>query len=318
MSAFHYIYYAIPVLRHEFILTSYAPSEIVRAGLTTALFLIAATVSWARFSGEGRASFALLLMKIVGARKELLIFLGLGLGIFLLRCFFSGLQIVLGPLFRFGSLRNADRHIDGVLYAWSRALKAGSRGTNWALAVGGIGIIVASAVATLFLIAGVIDCTAAVFWVRDHSKASPLEVSGRHHGRRHRVACRKIRNARKILVSKFRRRNFHPQVPGFLVEWGETGLTKLISGQKLQQCHRSRFAYSIALARATFVADRIPYLKGESYAQIPNMLVPRFINPEKQVSQYAMSLLNIRYGLQTQAETQKTSIGWGLLCRIVR
>ena len=43
------------------------------------------------------------------------------------------------------------------------------------------------------------------------------------------------------------------------------------------------------------------------------MLVPRFINPEKQVSQYGMSLLNIRYGLQTQEETQKTAIGWGLL-----
>ena len=47
VSVFHYIYYAIPVLRHEGILTHYAPFEIARAGLTAALFLTAATASWA-------------------------------------------------------------------------------------------------------------------------------------------------------------------------------------------------------------------------------------------------------------------------------
>ena len=43
------------------------------------------------------------------------------------------------------------------------------------------------------------------------------------------------------------------------------------------------------------------------------MLIPRFLDPEKIASQAAMNLLNIRYGLLTAEETQKTAAGWGLV-----
>ena len=103
------------------------------------------------------------------------------------------------------------------------------------------------------------------------------------------------------------------QIPGFLMEWGATGLTKIASGQVFSNAIDRASLMQLLLHVQRLSPDRIPYLYGEAYAQLPNMLVPRFINPEKQVSQYAMSMLNIRYGLQTQEETLKTAVGWGLL-----
>ena len=249
----------MPVLRHEFVLTSYAPFEIVRAGLTTALFLIAATASWAPFLwGKPRRVRTASQENRSGRGKELLIFLGLGLGIVYYVAVFSGLQTVLGPLF--GLVRSVM--LTATLMACFMLGHARAqgvlRGTNWALAVG-MGIIVAFAVATLFLIGGVIYCMAAVFGFVITRKRVPLEVSGRRRGCHHRVACWKSRNAEKYwLANNWGAEISITQVPGFLVEWSETGFDKANFGSKLQQCHRSRFAYSIALARATFIARSHP------------------------------------------------------------
>jgi len=43
------------------------------------------------------------------------------------------------------------------------------------------------------------------------------------------------------------------------------------------------------------------------------MLVPRFLDPDKTVSQAALNLLSIRYGLQTLESIARTTIGWGLV-----
>ena len=189
------------------------------------------------------------------------------------------------------------------------------KGTNWALAVGGMGVIVASALATLFLVAAVVYCIAAVFGFVITRKRVPWKFLSAaavviivlHAGKaemREKYWLANINSSAEISIT---------QIPGFLAEWSETGLAKLTSGQ----------IYSSAIDRASLMQlllhvqrlspDNIPYLNGESYSQLLNMLVPRFINQEKQVSQYAMSMLNVRYGLQTQEGTQTTSIGWGLL-----
>lgn len=57
----------------------------------------------------------------------------------------------------------------------------------------------------------------------------------------------------------------------------------------------------------------VPYLFGGSYAIIPQLLIPRFLNSTKIRSHEGTYLLNIHYGLQTREEAYKTTIGWGLL-----
>ena len=316
VSVFHYIYYAIPLLRQESILNYYAPFEIARAGLTAALFLIAATVSWAPLIwGRPRRSSITSRDNRKGRGYRLLVFLGLGFGIVYYIALFSGLLIALGPLVGLvRSIMLTATLMACFMLGHSRA-QGWLKGTNWALAVGGMGVIVASALATLFLVAAVVYCIAAVFGFVITRKRVPWKFLSAaavviivlHAGKaemREKYWLANINSSAEISIT---------QIPGFLAEWSETGLAKLTSGQ----------IYSSAIDRASLMQlllhvqrlspDNIPYLNGESYSQLLNMLVPRFINQEKQVSQYAMSMLNVRYGLQTQEGTQTTSIGWGLL-----
>ena len=57
----------------------------------------------------------------------------------------------------------------------------------------------------------------------------------------------------------------------------------------------------------------VPYLDGDTYAIIPQTLVPRFLNSNKIASHEGTYMLNIHYGLQTRKEAGRTTIGWGLL-----
>jgi hypothetical protein len=59
--------------------------------------------------------------------------------------------------------------------------------------------------------------------------------------------------------------------------------------------------------------DRIAYLDGESYAPIPRLLVPRFINPDREGTHEGTIILNVHYGLQTRESAQTTTIGWDLI-----
>lgn len=56
----------------------------------------------------------------------------------------------------------------------------------------------------------------------------------------------------------------------------------------------------------------VPYLNGKTYTILPQLLVPRALNPNKIRSHEGTYILNIHYGLQTQDQTQTTTIGWGL------
>jgi hypothetical protein len=57
----------------------------------------------------------------------------------------------------------------------------------------------------------------------------------------------------------------------------------------------------------------IPYLEGGTYALLPAMVVPRFLEPGKIESQAGLNLLSVRYGLQYVDSTSATTIGWGLV-----
>ncbi|MBD2596468.1 hypothetical protein H6G74_19335 [Nostoc spongiaeforme FACHB-130] len=59
--------------------------------------------------------------------------------------------------------------------------------------------------------------------------------------------------------------------------------------------------------------DSIPYLYGQTYSILPQLVVPRILNPNKIWALEGTSLLNIHYKIQTREETLVTTIGWGLL-----
>jgi hypothetical protein len=59
--------------------------------------------------------------------------------------------------------------------------------------------------------------------------------------------------------------------------------------------------------------DEVPYFNGATYAPIPRLLIPRFLDDAKGISHAGNIMLTVNYGLQTIEQTQSTSIGWGLL-----
>ncbi|ATC65698.1 hypothetical protein CMV30_18055 [Nibricoccus aquaticus] len=56
-----------------------------------------------------------------------------------------------------------------------------------------------------------------------------------------------------------------------------------------------------------------PYLEGETYGYIPGQFVPRFFWPEKPPGHVSTSRLSVYYGLQTEEETHRTTIGFGMV-----
>lgn len=56
-----------------------------------------------------------------------------------------------------------------------------------------------------------------------------------------------------------------------------------------------------------------PYLMGKTYLILPQMIPPRAIYPNKPRSHEGTYILSIYYGLQSQQDTYRTTIAWGLL-----
>jgi hypothetical protein len=59
--------------------------------------------------------------------------------------------------------------------------------------------------------------------------------------------------------------------------------------------------------------DVIPFLQGDTYVVVPRMLIPRIFDPEKPHSHLGTAILNVHYGIQSEEDTERTTVGWGLL-----
>ncbi len=113
-------------------------------------------------------------------------------------------------------------------------------------------------------------------------------------------------------------------LPEFYSEWVGYGLTEVgglagfVTGPKVEEdAPTSLFERSGNLHMLLLVQKKspesVPFLGGATYAPIPRLLIPRFIDDQKGISHAGNVMLTVNYGLQTLEQTQNTSIGWGLL-----
>jgi len=109
------------------------------------------------------------------------------------------------------------------------------------------------------------------------------------------------------------------QYPVFITEWISTSSRNLFSdapdreesGQSLLE--RASLMHLLLYVQS-MTPGAVPYLDGATYTIIPQLLVPRFLNPEKIRSHEGTYILAMHYGIQsTTEETQRTTIGFGLL-----
>jgi hypothetical protein len=59
--------------------------------------------------------------------------------------------------------------------------------------------------------------------------------------------------------------------------------------------------------------EEVPFLDGLTYAPIPQMLIPRFLMPDKAISHAGNILLSVNYGLVDTDGARNVSIGWPLI-----
>jgi hypothetical protein len=109
------------------------------------------------------------------------------------------------------------------------------------------------------------------------------------------------------------------EYPSFYTEWlgysfdyinKRDDLSK--SQKKQSLIERSSLVQMLLLAQDKSPSS-VPFLSGETYAIIPELLVPRIFNSNKIISNTGTNILSVHYGLQTPNDTKTTTISWGLL-----
>ena len=107
--------------------------------------------------------------------------------------------------------------------------------------------------------------------------------------------------------------------PGYYAEWVGHGLDNLSRGQTGDRpaggttlTERASVFQMLLLVLDKSPTEK-PFLYGQTYALIPELVVPRFLLAEKVWSHEGTSILSIHYGRQTREGTLTTTIGFGPL-----
>ena len=108
------------------------------------------------------------------------------------------------------------------------------------------------------------------------------------------------------------------ELPSFFSQWFQLGLTST-----KEEASKNRSLTANLVERASLfqmlclVVDRVPaygpYLYGESYVDIPALVLPRFVWPEKPSSLQANVRLGLYFGLLDEDSATKVSIAFGQL-----
>ena len=314
ISGLFFVYYAIPLLRSQ--AAAYNPDELVQAATAVAAFLVAANMASLPFQGRthGRPA-AFKQSQVADQQLAPIVFIGLAGGIVF------HLAVVSGSLAWLDSSLGVVRSIVLTLASISCYLLGHTRasgllvGPAWGFALGGLLLLILLALSNLLLVGGLMYCLAAFLGYVITARRIPWLGLGiafvilviLHAGKfeiRKTYWAQDVSEGQEISVAR---------IPSMMVDWFAAGMDALWSGgAESDVFERASLLHMLVLVQRT-TPDFIPYLEGETYALLPSMLVPRFLGPEKTLSQAGLNLLSIRYGLQTMESIARTTIGWGLV-----
>jgi hypothetical protein len=105
------------------------------------------------------------------------------------------------------------------------------------------------------------------------------------------------------------------ELPAFFAEWFHHGTDfgedddrqKKVASKLID---RTSLFHILCLVVSNTPAN-LRHLEGETYQDIPAQFVPRFLWPEKPPAHVSTGKLSVYYGLQTEEDTMKTTIGFG-------
>lgn len=337
ISALSYLYYAMPLLSGN-TLAVYRPEDLVWAALSVGLFLTAASLAAWPFLGDGRGRNksppivrAPGRARLIGARSvnnlasndELyrLIFIGLAAGIVYYLALASGVTSSLGTAI--GVIRSVAATLTSLAcyligFARGSGLLTGQR---WFAAFAGFLLVTALSMSGLFLVGGAVNIAAALLGYVLAAKRIPWIMLGTV------FVVLSILNAGKLNIrneywardNQSLKNSSVTQLPGMMLDWFAAGIGGTVSkalGSRQPEnnslLERTSLLHMV-LAVQEATPSVIPYLEGGTYALLPSMLVPRFLEPDKTESQAGLNLLSVRYGRQRAEDTYKTTLGWGIV-----
>ncbi len=315
-AALYFIFYALPILRNN--VGDYDSWEIVELSAIVCSFLLAATaVWWPLISKISRRSSNAVPNHILDSQITLLMFLGLATG--LLFHLALRLQVLDWMGSSVGVVRSVAMTATSVAcfllgHARARGLL---KGAQWRWAIAAFSLLILLISSSLFLIGSVMYTVAALFGYMITTRRVPWKsviaasvvIFVLHAGKG------EVRHKYWLPGTNYDAGIALTQLPGLLAEWTQAGVTAIVSGKsKNEQNVVDRASLLRLLMNVVRVTpDYIPYLGGETYVLLPQMLIPRFLDENKIASQAAMTMLNIRYGHQTADQANVTAIGWGLI-----
>ncbi|MGA3309585.1 MAG: hypothetical protein ABSD08_13355 [Xanthobacteraceae bacterium] len=315
-GAMYYLYYALPILTGNLGNQTdgyYSPEEILAAAFTVTLFVVTATLCWWLVMRRTSGRHAAAAVAMSRAQMNRLIYPGLVLG---LAYYFA---VASGNMSAAGLFSNVLRSIAvSALLVFCYTLGYGRAhgiltGRRWLVLVGGLCAIIILASSTLFLIDGLTFAGVAGAGYTFTSKRIPWRTVVPAFALVLVLHAGKGEMREKYWGSDSPAMSI-TAVPQRLAEWLSTGVANLTSGETKGQSIVERASLFWLLLRVQrLTPDYVPYLGGETYALLPQMILPRFISENKIASQSAITLLNVRYGFQSVEAAQSTAIGWGLI-----
>ncbi len=106
------------------------------------------------------------------------------------------------------------------------------------------------------------------------------------------------------------------QLPDFFTQWIKAGLKPATDASEkkiaAKLVDRTSLLQMMCLT-ASLSPSNQPFLRGETYQDIPAQFIPRFLWANKPLGHVSTSKLSVYYGLQTEEDTATTTIGFGLL-----
>jgi len=308
-------YFAWPALNATEDGSGFPPDEVLRAALTVAAYLLIATVTWKLVStwipprppaGIKQTDWSRVIRLMVG---------GLCVGLV------YHVGIVANMLDWTGGFYGVVRTVSVTflivacfLVGVTRA-KGVLRGKELVLCIAMICTTLGLAWSSLFLVGGMLYILAVMLGYIIVSRRVPwlvlgtvfLLVSVLHAGKS------EMRNQYWEHDTNWGGVTSVFQVPAFAAEWFATGLEVIAAGKNETGIIERASLLQMLLLVQSDTPGTVPYLDGETYALLPAILVPRFIDSDKPASQVGMDTLNIHYGLLTLEGVASTAIGWGLV-----
>ena len=312
VTTLYYVYYVLPLLRN--IVEGYLPEEYEGAGLAVALFLICSLAGWlviARLPGHGRLDkseivagrqlFAFVAFGFVGGTTFFVLSFSL-LGVFgtlfgVVRSVMLTITIVACYLFGQGIGRK-------VFLGWRQVVGYALFAAVVVNSIFGLFLAGAAAYMLAFIAGYVLGARKIPFAML----AGLLAIFTILHAGKGEMRERYWSyGSQGNEISLF-------SAPYFMAQWVGFGISSLAAGTAEETAVVDRTSLLQQLVLIMHMTPTIvPYSNGATYEMITEIIVPRFIDPDKPISSSGVNYLSVRYGLQSVEATRSTTLSWGLI-----